>query len=306
MLKTDFKQTLDLVKGRLKLEDLLASYGIKINGKKLVKCPLHADSTPSLKVYGESWHCFAGCGSGDILNFVCKMENKTNIEALNSLCIRIGIDPITQESTNYLTNSLNNILKRKKVRIPIDANQMEIAFHAHKTYENIFTSNLTPYLLKKSVPHLFGTKSVGTKVVIPVCDVNGFIQCLQYIHANGFKEYTKGGKRDCGMFRLGPENTKFAFLAEGYATAASVHISTGETVFCCFTAGNIKNVYNLLKEKYANIRLVVSGDNDSPGKMHGLEAVYPPDKGADWNDHYLKYGAESVNKLLGGSVEKIL
>lgn len=58
---------------------------IDINSRGFARCPFHANGkerTPSLKVYEDSWHCFA-CGEGnDVLDFVMKINNKTLFELL--------------------------------------------------------------------------------------------------------------------------------------------------------------------------------------------------------------------------------
>lgn len=315
MEKLLFKQTLDIVKSKITLQDLVQSYGIKCDSpNRFISCPFHSsDNTPSCKLYSAdklegSFFCFGCKKSGDILSFVCFYENKNNLEALNSLCIRLGIDPVTRETTNYLLNSIQDMLKPKKTKNSKFVSQSMACVLSQQEYNKLTHENLTPYLLKKQVPHLFGTKSKGTMVVVPVCNVDGVIQSLHYIHANDFKDFFKDGKRDGGMFRLGPENEKFAFLCEGYSTSASVFLALEEkvTVYCCFTAGNIRNVHDSLKEKYPGINLIVAGDNDTPGHSHGLKAVYPPEKDMDFNDFFLKYGPERVKNLLGGFVEKAI
>ncbi len=40
-------------------------------------CPFHEDQVPSfgINVNGNYWHCFAGCGGGDIVSFWMKLKN---------------------------------------------------------------------------------------------------------------------------------------------------------------------------------------------------------------------------------------
>jgi len=59
------------------------------SGKALLgKCPFHSDSTPSFALYPEtnSWYCFSGCGSGDVINLYMRLKNidfKTAIKELS-------------------------------------------------------------------------------------------------------------------------------------------------------------------------------------------------------------------------------
>lgn len=46
-------------------------------GTRSTRCPFHDDSSPSLSIYqsGERWTCHAGCGSGDGLDMLARLEN---------------------------------------------------------------------------------------------------------------------------------------------------------------------------------------------------------------------------------------
>lgn len=44
------------------------------NGRKVVCCPFHKDSSPSMSITGNLWHCFSGCGGGDTIEFVKKLH----------------------------------------------------------------------------------------------------------------------------------------------------------------------------------------------------------------------------------------
>jgi hypothetical protein len=53
-------------------------------------CPFHDDTVPSfgINVKGNYWHCFAGCGGGDIISFWMKMKNcdfKTAVKDLEEV-----------------------------------------------------------------------------------------------------------------------------------------------------------------------------------------------------------------------------
>ena len=50
-------------------------------------CPFHDDKTPSfgINVKGNYWHCFAGCGGGDVVSFYMKLKNISYAEAVKEL-----------------------------------------------------------------------------------------------------------------------------------------------------------------------------------------------------------------------------
>ncbi|MFW5498410.1 MULTISPECIES: zincin-like metallopeptidase domain-containing protein [unclassified Maridesulfovibrio] len=121
------------------------------------------------------------------------------------------------------------------------------------------------YLTKKGVP-AYGVKvNERGDLLVPGHDVRGHIHTLQTITPEG-KLFEKGGLK-AGMFHaIDPEN-KFngsgkIIIAEGYATAASVHMATNEPTIVAFDASNLEPVAKALKESYPQCQIVIAGDND--------------------------------------------
>jgi DNA primase len=88
LVKT-YRMTIEEIKERLNIKDVLAHYGIVINKNHHINCPFHEDKTPSMKVYEETntVYCFSGnCGthgsSLDVIEFVIKKESCTKHEAI--------------------------------------------------------------------------------------------------------------------------------------------------------------------------------------------------------------------------------
>jgi hypothetical protein len=50
-------------------------------------CPFHYDKVPSfgINTQGNFWHCFAGCGGGDLAHFYAKLKNITYTQAVEEL-----------------------------------------------------------------------------------------------------------------------------------------------------------------------------------------------------------------------------
>lgn len=60
----------------------------KVKGDKVTaRCCLHSDKTPSFSanLRKKTWYCFAGCGGGDVITLVMKVENLTFPQALKFL-----------------------------------------------------------------------------------------------------------------------------------------------------------------------------------------------------------------------------
>lgn len=172
------------------------------------------------------------------------------------------------------------------------------------------------YLVRKGVqPH--GVRfAPGGWLLVPLRDGVGKLWNLQHIapakpSSGSDKMFLKGGRKS-GLWHLvgelasGADATGPAVLlvAEGLATASTLHEATGYPVAVAFDAGNLPHVARALRQLHPAALLVVCGDDDreteqksgtNPGRVkakaaaraaRGL-AVFPeglPDGGSDFND----------------------
>ena len=90
------ESTVEEVKARTDLAELVASYGIEVRvagSSRKACCPFHHEKTPSFHI-NESrgfYHCF-GCGeSGDAIKFVEKMDGLSFVDAVKKLADRCGV-----------------------------------------------------------------------------------------------------------------------------------------------------------------------------------------------------------------------
>ena len=82
------------IKSKNRLEDVLRSYGVDLDGKNKALCPFHSEKTPSFSVHPEKqiWTCFGKCDmTGDVFTFIEKKEGISRIEAIKLLAERSGI-----------------------------------------------------------------------------------------------------------------------------------------------------------------------------------------------------------------------
>ena len=78
--------TRDEIKERYTMMEILAKYGLTPNRTGFVHCPFHkGDREASMKVYKDSYHCFACGANGDIFDFVMHMDSVSFKEAFLSL-----------------------------------------------------------------------------------------------------------------------------------------------------------------------------------------------------------------------------
>jgi len=179
-----------------------------------------------------------------------------------------------------------------------------------------------PYLIKKHVkPH--GIFQQGNKLLIPVYNIKGEIRTYQTIEPNGKKLFLKDGETKGNFHRIGTPKAKI-YIAEGYATAATIHETTGECVYVAFNAGNLQVVCEAVRQLYASLPIRVAGDSDqnsynSKGEKvnAGLDAakfcasqvkncsyIVPSfkslsDNPSDFNDLFIREGKEELLKQLG-------
>lgn len=134
----------------------------------------------------------------------------------------------------------------------------------------------SPYLAKKQVQGhgvrynptdpKFG-KQQGT-VVVPVSDAKGKIYSIQKIlpaktKSGMDKFFYPSDSEIAGHFHLiGGIPQTVLIIAEGYATAATIHETTGLPVAVAYNANNLTPVAKALKKHYPKIHMVIAADDD--------------------------------------------
>ena len=153
----------------------------------------------------------------------------------------------------------------------------EVALKAAKLFNSYSTSGQSKYLKNKNIDDvkINGIRYVAGNIVVPMRDKNDKIWSLQYIYGDGNKMNFTGGKKQGNFFLITSGNSKSEdkqninshkkdtiFLAEGFATAVTVHKATKSPVAVCFDAGNIEHVLVNLKTKHPNSNFIIAADND--------------------------------------------
>lgn len=165
-----------------------------------------------------------------------------------------------------------------------------------------------PYLQRKGVGAYGLRLGPDGRLIAPIYN-GGTLASLQFIDMNGNKEFLRGGAKKGGSFVIGgPRQAKTLLLAEGYATAASLHEATNLPVAIGFDAGNLLPVAQSLRGTYPDAQLIICGDNDASGvgqekaqeavrPIGGLVAI-PKETGMDWNDVAKREGHDFVRREI--------
>ncbi len=159
------------------------------------------------------------------------------------------------------------------------------------------------YLVSKHLS-IYGIRQYKHRLLIPVRNITGQLCSLQFISPSGDKYFKEGGRVKGCFHRIGKPRDRTIYIAEGYATAATIHELTGHAVAVAFYAGNLVDVALIIRKKYPDWQLYIAADNDrftegNPGLTKARKAALltgaglliptftDDEKGSDFNDRFL-------------------
>ncbi len=154
-----------------------------------------------------------------------------------------------------------------------------------------------PYLRRKGIaPHVARVSGDG-RLMLPLYSDDGAISSLQFIDDEGGKRYLSGGRVKGAFALIGSlDGAPTLYLAEGYATGATVHEVTRCPVLVAYSAGNLAAVADMAVATLPGLPLVIVADNDKGGvglaaaqqaaARTGARYVMPPEEGSDANDYH--------------------
>ena len=184
---------------------------------------------------------------------------------------------------------------------------------ASETVEKIWLSGGAahpdhPYLKRKGI-QTHGVRITGDgRLMVPLYDADGTLSTLQYIDEDGGKLYHPGGQTGGKFWMVGSlDEPGTLFVAEGFATAATIHETTDRPVVVAYSASNLVPVTGTLREMYgATQDIVIVADHDQSGvgqryaeqasAKYGARMVMPPILG-DAND-YAQAGHDLAGLLI--------
>ena len=143
---------------------------------------------------------------------------------------------------------------------------------ASETVEKIWLSGGAahpdhPYLKRKGI-QTHGVRITGDgRLMAPLYDADGTLSTLQYIDEQGGKLYHPGGQTGGKFWMLGTmDEPGTLFVAEGFATAATIHETSDRPVVVAYSASNLVPVTGTLREMYGSTQdIVIVADHDASG-----------------------------------------
>ena len=194
-----------------------------------------------------------------------------------------------------------------------------------------------PYLVRKGVKAYPGLlmgvwpqRQMDGCLLIPLRTADGRLASVQAIFpdkptAGRDKDFLRGGTTKGAHFTLGDlHSADTVIIAEGYATAATLHEATGHPAVMALDAGNLRPVAEILKKLHPKTRFIIAADNDAKpdGTNPGVKAAEAAAKavkgvvaiplfnspleddvpGTDFNDLAALYGLETVAAQIESAV----
>ncbi|EAB1550484.1 DNA primase [Salmonella enterica] len=289
---------------------ILPALGVKVIKNRHQACPVCGGSDRFRfddKEGRGTWFCNQ-CGAGDGLKLVEKVFGVTSSEAAGKV--------------NAVTGSLSPVAPEVIASVEAETvvDRKAAAALAVRLMEKTRPATGNAYLTRKGFPVLEcltlttmhktgGVTFRAGDVVVPLYDDTGALVNLQLINADGLKRTLKGGqvKGACHIIEGKKQAGKRLWIAEGYATALTVHHLTGETVMVALSSVNLLSLASLARQKSPACQIVLAADRDLNGDGQSKAAAaadsckgvvaLPPVFG-DWNDAFIQYGEEATRKAI--------
>jgi len=167
--------------------------------------------------------------------------------------------------------------KQKQAQQDADKERRDKQISARERANEIWAAHgvdgSSKYLNRKKVAG-FGIRYSRGAIIVPVINVNGELLGLQFIYPDGSKKFLTGTAKAGAFHLIGVLATDSPLvIAEGYATAASIHMATGYSVVVAFDAGNLVKVAAALRKIYPEQHLIIAADDDEAGRKYASQAA---------------------------------
>ena len=190
-------------------------------------------------------------------------------------------------------------------------------------WESCKTIGSSDYLKHKQIKVLFGARiNFFGALVIPMYSEGANLVGLQTIGIDGRKLFVRGTKKKGSYFELQAPNLDHTriFVAEGFATAASICMATKGRTVCAFDSGNLPHVVQAVRKLHPQAKIIVAGDDDRFGGINAGRkaaervkdiafAIFPrfstsDGQPTDWNDLHVREGLEAVKMQINAALEE--
>jgi putative DNA primase/helicase len=282
------------------------------NGTVMISSPLRDDDhTPSFKINlkGERagwWHDFGTDESGDAIDLFQRIR---------------GLSSFSETLATIESEFIGNGMKQCKPVLPTKGQRSKpTREEAREDADRIWNAACHaaedhPYLKKKNVK-AYGLRESKGNLLVRVTD-GAELHSLQIIKPDGWKQFLTGGRTRGCYFPIGTPDSVL-YIAEGYATAATIYEVMGGAVVAAFSSGQLLSVAQSMRARYPVLQLILCADDDpkkdgsNPGmkaaqkaaeEVNGFLAVPDfgenrPEDATDFNDLCRHAGPEVVRSCI--------
>lgn len=227
-------------------------------------------------------------------------------------CWRRGIETKWHAQSSRVISELEHAAFKKKIEQAIEQRKKEEKLKnetAEQCVETIWKNAQDahqdhPYLKRKGIQPNGARVTGDGRLIVPLFDKEFNLKTLQYIDHDGGKLYHTGGQTGSNFWIIGDISPGNIYIAEGFATAATIFETMKRPVVVAYSASNLVPVTGIIKTLYSN-ELIIVADNDKSGvgqryaeqacAKHGARMIVMPVEG-DAND-YLLSGNDLVQLL---------
>ena len=171
--------------------------------------------------------------------------------------------------------------KQRQAEFEKQAAQDIAAKESQERWQAAATAGTHTYINRKGLASLHNAKldSNADALLIPIYAPGKRLVNLQQIFADGMKLFMKGARVKGAYSVIGSlDGAQRVLVCEGWATGATLFELHGLPVVVAFNAGNLMPVCQALRSHFANIAVVIAGDDDrhnavNVGRKKAVEAA---------------------------------
>nr|DAJ70243.1 MAG TPA: primase helicase [Caudoviricetes sp.] len=261
------------------------------------------------------------CGAGDGLDLIRKVNKCDTSEAARLAADVLGIDyraAVQDEATasqrrEQLEAERTQLEQERQQRAAVDVQQRRATFsHLYDEKRQSATEGESDYLKSKGLTGFNYPILPDGSLLLALVDGSGAVNAAQTITPQGEKRLLTGSaKRGAYHAVNAPETPQSVLIAEGLATALSVHLMRPDALaVAAIDAGNLLPVAEVMRRKHPKAQIIIAADNDhhqngeaNTGRkaaekaalsVAGWVTLPPTDYKADWNDFHQQNGLEAA------------
>ena len=281
---------------------------------------------------GRGSHICNQCGAGDGLDLIAKVNHCDTTEAAQLAADVLGIDyraTLTPEeasqrrSQQAAEHQQREQERQKQAAAEAEQNRAIFARLYGEALQNSVQGE-SEYLTAKGLTGFTFPITKDGSMLVVLTDKAGEITAAQTITPQGEKRLLKGSAKRGAFHAINaPETPQTVLIAEGLATALSVHLMRPDALaVAAIDAGNLLPVAEVMRRKYPQAQIIIAGDNDhlaggseigvtNKGKdaaekaalsVTGWVSIPPGNHKADWDDYRQQHALFRATAIFNDSM----